>query len=415
VNLYASLEPNLRRNLGILFVAGLVFWSSTTAMLPTIPLYVQFLGGNDRQVGFVMGAFAIGLLLSRRQLGGLADRHSRKIVLLVGTFVATIAPLGYLLADSIPFLFGIRIFHGVSIAAFTTAYSALVADLAPPQHRGQLIGHMTLVAPLGFATGPMLGGFVQSEYGHAPLFFLVALLGGISFVLTARSRDSERNTATIVTDNDENANSFFRLLASRKIRIPTLVMLFGGLLFGTISSFIPLYLKSAQIDLNPGWFYTSAAVGSFSMRLFCGRASDRLGRGIFLSVACGLYLVSMLALWRANTPQFFLLAAFIEGLAAGIFIPMSIALVSDRSYPQERGRTFSLCIGGFDLGVAIAGPVLGTIAYEIGYRDLFGIAAAIAAISLVFFCTQNSKDLPHSLRFATGRERDIYAIQPSEW
>lgn len=54
-----------------------------------------------------------------------------------------------------------RAFHGVSIAAFTTGYSALVVDLSPPKQKGELIGYMSLAVPIGMAIGPAMGGIFR--------------------------------------------------------------------------------------------------------------------------------------------------------------------------------------------------------------------------------------------------------------
>ena len=162
LKVFSQLEPHLRRSLLTLFAAGLLFWSSIAALLPTLPLYIQFVGGNSQQIGIVMGSFAIGLLLFRPMLGRMADDRSRKLVLLIGVAVVAIAPLGYLFITSIPLLMVLRAFHGISVAAFTTGFSALVADLSPPNQRGELIGYMSLVNPIGVAIGPALGGFIQT-------------------------------------------------------------------------------------------------------------------------------------------------------------------------------------------------------------------------------------------------------------
>ena len=168
MQVFQALNPEQRRNLSLLFIGGLFFWASMASLLPTLPLYVQDLGGTQAQIGWVMGSFAIGLLISRPTLGRWADRRSRVSVLRVGTTVVAIAPLGYLIADSIPQLMLLRTFHGISIAAFTTAYSALVADISPPEKRGELIGYMSLVTPMGLAIGPAIGGFVQQGLGYTP-------------------------------------------------------------------------------------------------------------------------------------------------------------------------------------------------------------------------------------------------------
>ena len=71
---------------------------------------------------------------------------------------------------------------------------------------------------------------------------------------------------------------------------------------------------------------------------------------------------------------------------------------------------FGLCMVGFDLGIAIAGPTMQQIALLIGYGNLFGIVAMMIGIGLGIFLTLSSKDLNHSLKFALGKGRDLYAV-----
>ncbi|MDY6936154.1 MAG: MFS transporter [Cyanobacteriota bacterium] len=459
MKVFSVLDPKQQRSLLVLFVSGLIFWMSMASTLPTLPLYIQSVGGTQQQIGLIMGAFAIGLLASRRMLGTLADRRSRKLVLLVGTAVCTIAPLGYLSIDSIPILLVVRAFHGISVAAFTNAYSALVADISPAERRGEIIGYMSLVTPIGVATGPILGGFVQANYGYGSLFVMTSILGVLSWVGATqvwepdRARDAQATAQATVPKaktgfwNSRRAiesiaigltlglcqllltdsslwislfaglqagivYAFIRQIATspRTIRIPSIVMLIGGTIFGSISTFMPLFVTATEVDLNPGLFYATAAMASFSIRLFTGRASDRIGRGLFISISLICYAISMVLLANANSPQTFLIAACVEGIAAGTLIPVMVALMSDRSDAEERGRIFSLAIGGFDLGIAIAGPILGTVSESLGYRTIFALSAVLACVALGIFMSSNNKDVPHSLRFALGRGRDLYAL-----
>ncbi|MFM6199647.1 MAG: MFS transporter, partial [Dolichospermum sp.] len=155
---FDTFDPALRKNLLMLFAAGLFFWSGLSSLLPTLPLYIEHIGANKQEIGIVMGSFAIGVLLIRPLVGYLADHQGRKIVLLIGMFVVAIAPLGYLVVKSIIPLMFIRAFHGISIAAFATAYTALVADITPEHRRGEVVGYMSLVSPLGVGLGPAIGG-----------------------------------------------------------------------------------------------------------------------------------------------------------------------------------------------------------------------------------------------------------------
>jgi MFS family permease len=405
-----DLAPEPRRNLLALFATGLLFWSSLAALLPTLPLYVEEVGGTKQQIGLVMGAFAIGLLSSRPWLSNLADRQSRKIVLLIGMAVVAIAPLGYLVTQAIPLLILTRIFHGICIAAFGIAYSALVVDLSPPQNRGELVGYMSLVNPIGVAIGPAIGGLLQGAFGYTPLFLLSSFLGAIGFLGAHRVQEPTLEATQTIRSDSAPSQRFWRLLFSPRIRIPALVMLLVGLSFGTLSTFVPLYIAETKIQFNAGWFYTAAAIASFGIRLITGRASDRYGRGLFITLSIALYALAMFLLWQAHSAFMFLLAGLIEGAGAGTLIPMMVALMADRSHPQERARVLALCVSGFDVGIAIAGPIFGFFADQIGYRSIFGLCAGLSSLGFLVFMTLSSKSLAQSVRFALGQERDLYAL-----
>lgn len=362
-------------------------------------------------VGLVMGAFAVGLIPSRGWLSRLADDRGRKIVLLIGMAAVAFAPLGYITTQSMPLLMAIRAFHGLSIAAFAVAYNALIVDLAPIQNRGEVISYMSLVTPIGMATGPAIGGFTQEWLGFTPMFLIAAGLGMVGLICTGQVQEPQFRAEASA---NRLSQRFWRLLSEPRIQIPAVVLMLIGLSFGCLSTFVPLFIQSTGVTLNVGLFYTAAAIGSFSIRLLVGPASDRYGRGIFISLSLVLYTIAMFLLWHANTATAFLLAALIEGTGAGTLIPMVSALMADRSYADERGRTFGICMIGFDIGIALAGPILGALANQIGYRQLFGISAGLSFLGLLIFLTCANKDLSNSLRFALGLSPDAHAVDRLE-
>ncbi len=407
MKLLRTFDTELRRNLLFLFAAGLLFWSSIGSLIPTVPLYLEKIGASKQQIGIVIGSFAIGILLCRGVFGRLADRRGRRIVLLIGTIIVAIAPFGYLGLTSIPLLIALRAFHGVSMAAFTTAYLALVSDLAPVENRGQIIGYMSLVAPLGIAVGPASGGYIQTGIGFPALFIFASGLGWLAFLCILPII----NTPISTQQQDRSRSSIWKILSSPKVKVPAAIMLLLGLDLGTLHTFAPLYIESAKVDLNVGLFYTAEAITSFSIRLFIGRASDRLGRGLFISLSLIVYILAMILFWRANSTYTFLLAAIIEGAGIGALIPMISTLMTDRALPQERGRVFAVFGLGSDLGFALAGSIFGSFSEQLGYRTMFGFAALLTFLAFIIFVTLCNKDLHSSLRFAFGRGEDDYAVR----
>ncbi len=406
-----ALKPRTKYNLILLFTAGLFFWTSLTCLLSTLPTYIQDVGATTEQVGRVMGCFAIGLLCFRPWLGKVADRRSRKLVILIGTLVAGIAPLGYIFVQSITGLAAIRAFHGISIAAFTIGYGALVVDVAPRLQRATLIGYMTLVAPIGMGLGPTLGGFLVASTSYQLLFTVSAICGVLSLIFASQLKKKPQCTTNPQhkTLPQQPLRSFRQLAQDSALINPAIILLTIGLVSGTVITFLPLYVRDLKLDFNVGFFYSMTAISSFAVRLFIGQFADRHGRGLTISSSLVCYLVSLALLASANSSHLLLLSGLIYGLAGGIAFPMILALISDRSKRNEQGKVYALCLGGFDLGMALAGPVLGKLEQTLAYSGLFFLATILSAITLIIFMTCSSKSVSHSLRFALGREADLYA------
>jgi MFS family permease len=408
---FSNLDTHLRKNLTAVFWAGLFFWSSMASQLPTLPLYIRSLTQSFDQIGIIMGSFAIGLLACRSYLGKLSDRKGRRYTMRIGLIVAAIVPLCYALLPSIPLLILFRAIHGISIAAFAASYSALVSDLAPIEQRGEIIGYMSLVNPLGLAFGPAIGGLMQEAWGYQPLFITASLLAFAGLLLTTQieSGDSERDRKIAVAAIAKP--KFWQTFLNPRVRVPSTVLLLVGLSFGTLSAFMPILMQQKQIALNAGLFYMAAALSGFMIRFPVGRLSDEWGRGIFISIGIFFYGLSMAIIYFASHDYEFLLSGIAEGIGSGIVIPAIVALLADRTIPQERGYVFGMTWIGFDLGIAFAGPVMGKMIGFVGITNIFAIATGLCLLGIGIFATQSNKTVSESFKFAIGKSCDRYAIK----
>jgi len=463
-------------------------------MLPNLALYIKSFGATNQEVGWVMAAFAAGLLGFRPKMSRLTDTQGRKPSLLIGVVVIALAPILYLdvmllpqTTVTIPILGWqcksavlalaiVRAFHGLSVAAFATAYTAAVADMAPPKHRGELISFMSLAGPMGMAMGPALGGYLKSSFALA--FLSMTVMGTVGTILVLMSKEPPQAsiqlsasgkqqhaddievaprtrlnqlsaralsltakadtakadftevmgaesiatesvaTGSVATESiattkptTQKQPFFWSLIFAAPIRIPALMLFMVGIAFGATITFVPLYVEQMAWDINVGLIFTASAIASFSIRTFSGTASDQLGRGRFISLGLIFYTLSMVTLYFAQSPTMLLLAGALQGAGSGTTIPIIAALMTDRSQPNERGLTFGLCLTGFDLGIALAGPIMGQIADISGsYTFVFALAGLMTFLGLLTFITTSSKDLNHSVRFALHGGRDVYAV-----
>ena len=407
---YIDLDSRQKQNLGLLLGVSLFFWISITVLFPTLPTYVEYLGGTKPEIGLIMGSFAVGSLFSRTLLGYLADTKSRKLVLYIGVIIAALSPLNYLFVQTILPLSIVRAIHGISISAFTTAYSALVIDFSPIKHRGRVIGYMSLVTPIGMSIGPVFGDLLKENFGYTTLFIVSSICGflGLLLVVAMRKESNSNSYSSSGTNNNDSSHSFHKILSSHSLVIPTLVLLLIGLLFGTIITFLPLFLEEKGLEFSAGLFYTLASITSFLSRIFLGRVADKFGRGLFITTSILCYFSSMILLTQATGSQQLYLAPIFEGIGAGILMPMIITLVSDRSSPQERGQVYSVCLGGYDLGIALAGPIVGILGSELTYQTIFTFSSNLALIAFILFIVQSNPTIKTSLAFAVGKREDLY-------
>lgn len=423
LNTFSNLDTSLRKNLIAIFFAGLLFWSSLSSQLPTLPLYIGSLTQSFDQIGIVMGSFAIGLLACRSHLGKLSDRKGRRYAMQLGLVVATVVPLCYTLLPSIPLLAFFRAVHGISIGAFASSYSALVADLSPVDKRGEVIGYMSLVNPLGLAFGLAIGGLMYEIWGYQILFVTASLLALAGWLMTARIENegnqgdrkegikgNQQNTEAM-TGIDDTKTEFWQTFLNPRVRTPAIVLLLVGSGFGTLSAFMPILMQQKHIGLNAGLFYMAAALSGFIIRFPVGRLSDKWGRGIFISIGIFCYALSLAIIYFASHDYEFLLSGAAEGLGSGIIIPSIIALLADRTVPQERGYVFGMTWIGFDVGMAISAPVMGKMIGLVGITNIFAIATGICLLGLIIFATQSNKSVAESFKFAIGKSRDRYAIK----
>lgn len=414
-----QLPADVKRILLMLFVSGLLFWSSLSCLFPTLPLYLEDLGAKPFQLGIVMAGFGVGVLAFRPALGKLSDLRSRKSALLIGMAAMAAAPLGYWSSNWMPLLLVVRMLHGISLAGFAAAYLTLVADLTPAANRGEIMGYMSLEQPLGLALGPIVGGFLLAETGGYSIPFLAAAVLGLAATLIACYIPEKPSGQETVTAS-KKTQAFWLILLSPRLRIPSLMMALVGISIGSLQTYAAPYIRAMEIELNPGLFFTVMAIFTFLIRFLAGSHSDRWGRGIFITYSLTASIIAMTLLWTAHSALVLLLAAALQGSGFGILVPMIAALMADRSPPLERGRAFSLCMMGFDLGLVLGGPLLSNVSESLGaglvetkilvYRHLFAMATGSIALGLLLFITCNGIDFYQSIRFAIGRAPDAHAL-----
>ncbi|MGQ0569985.1 MAG: MFS transporter, partial [Armatimonadota bacterium] len=141
-----------------ILVATFVYFVGLGIIQPVLPLYVRGpLGGSDVHVGLVYGIFGIPGFFCNPIGGRLGDQYGRRLPILLGATLVTLAAVAYTAAHSLPLLVLVRMLAGAGEAFYFVGVATAVNDLAGPRRRGEALSMLTVALFGGFAVGPIIG------------------------------------------------------------------------------------------------------------------------------------------------------------------------------------------------------------------------------------------------------------------
>lgn len=351
-------------------------FASLYYLLPTLPLYVQLLGGSTSEIGLIIGTFSVASLLARPFLGVWMDRSGRRGFLLAGAGIYVLASLGYWAIRSVPGLLLWRVFHAMGLATFSTAAASLAGDLATPGRRGMAIGVFGLAQAGALAVGPGMGRAIQGALGYTGLFVATACTAFVAFVCALALPGESSPRPNKVPGG--RTRSWAPLQA---VAVPAAGQFAASVTYGIIISFVAIVARERGIDVV-GMFFVILALSSLGVRLVAGKVHDVWGTAVVLVPALGALAAAMVLLAIAARPGLFLLAAVPAGLGIGSTHTTLMTRVVDRSAHESRASSIAGFIMCWELGVGGGSILMGRLAEAAGFYVMFLVAASLPLLGL---------------------------------
>jgi predicted MFS family arabinose efflux permease len=265
--------------------------SSGAAMLA--PFFMKMHGYSIALAGIPLVANGIGRVFSDLLSGIMATYFSAGALLIAATVIAlATSAVGYLFLDTMPVFVGVWIIFGLTEAMFALALRKIGFDQSAPERQGRVQGQMASALGIGFALGPLLGGFVGKWLGPDGLFFLYSVpqFFGLLFIFIAgahRYRKTVRESsqplwregiillrkAPFLASCLAICQSFLFLIGVTRVAFPFLVTNHVGLSLEAVGIMVAV---SRLTD----------TLGRFSGGWLCDRISS--SRVILLGVALGV-------------------------------------------------------------------------------------------------------------------------------
>ena len=134
------------------------------------PGFLSELGAREAQIGLLFGLSSVASIAVRPKLGQVMDTRGRRGVILVGNALHVVSVALYLTVHTLgPWIYFVRILHGLAVAILFTALFTYAADCVPEKRRMQglmLFGvsGMLPIALGGVIGDVLLGGGLAGDY-----------------------------------------------------------------------------------------------------------------------------------------------------------------------------------------------------------------------------------------------------------
>ena len=417
-----------------LLLAEGTIWLGFGALLPILPIYFTQHGVDLPTLGVVVAAWPAARLLGEPFFGWVADRASRKRMMMAGLLLASVfAVLPLFIVGPTAFIV-LRGLAGLAAAMYDPAARGYLVDANPPEKRGEAFGLYNAAQMGGLMLGPAIGGFAVAITGLATVVFWVA---GIALVVSAvlvafrvpdlqhpaaPARDATAEPATATQPGDayapgdavEPAPADPRLGEARPRR------LFNRLLVAAVAFNLGGYFASGSYEVVWSLYLTSlgasmALIGltffSFAFPVlvlspYFGKHIDRSGG--FVALVLGLFVVGLCGAAYVLVPEiwFVILVGFIEGTAFAVCSPALYLLVARASPPGRSSTAQGIFGAAGTMGTIVAALAAGVlaeadlrypyIATTIGMLAVLGIGLLIGGRRLY-----DAMQPDHELRAAT--------------
>lgn len=200
---------------------------------------------TNTQVGYLTSAFLGFYMVAAPFTGPLADRYSRKLIIVLGAIFWSGLTLLTAVTHTYWELLVRHTLVGVGEATFVTIAPTFVADLFPEEKRGRIFGIFYLAIPVGTAAGYLLGGKLGPHMGWRYPFYIAAVPGFLLALAVAFLREPERGQFDSVKATPERA-TLMGLARNPAFWTVTLGMAAGTFSLGGIQVWMPTFLSRVR-------------------------------------------------------------------------------------------------------------------------------------------------------------------------
>ena len=288
---------------------NLLNYADRNVLFAVQPLVQDEFHITKAQVGYLTSAFLLCYMVAAPFVGPLADRYSRKLIIVLGAIFWSGLTLLTAVTHNYEELLVRHTRVGIGEATFVTIAPTFVADLFSEAKRGRILGVFYLAIPVGSAAGYLLGGHLAPEHGWRFPFYIAAAPGFLIALAVLFLKEPPRGQFDTVKETTERGTvpGLFRNPAFLTATLGMAAMTFS---LGGIQVWMPQFLYSER------HYSLETANFDFGMivvidGILASLAGGWLGDFLLRRTKSAYYLVSAISM--ALGVPFMIVALFLPG------------------------------------------------------------------------------------------------------
>ncbi|MGY8735146.1 MAG: MFS transporter [Candidatus Poseidoniales archaeon] len=401
------------RNFRSLWLASVISmlgeWFNTIALFFLILEYT----GSEFLLGFLFTVRMASFALMQPFIGLLADRYSRKLIMVVANFVQIFLALGFLLVDSasdIPWMIALSGLMMLLHGTYMTAERAAIPNVVSAEDLATANALDAASWSTALCIGALLGGVVVSTWGVDAAFIIDSVTFAVATILLIPVKiqqhvEEEMKTPFFKTAFSNIKRGWLRVYTeSRLLRIifaKTSWNVAGGALAGVFLVLLGSETDGYGAAMGFGIFFFARGVGTGLGPIIARHVlkdetkwPGLIGKLVFISGA--FYVLVSLTLHTSLVLTVILI--LIAHAASGANWVLSTILTQRWVEDEMRGRVFSIDMLFMSIAFSISTSIAGYLVenYNLGIQDgilYFGSLMMITGIMFTLWNPGNSKSV----------------------
>ncbi|MEI4771274.1 MFS transporter [Psychrobacillus sp. FJAT-51614] len=356
-------------------------------LVSTLPLYAtDVLSRSDEDAGLLMTIFLISAILVRPFSGKILDIVGKRKMLWTTLLLYLICTGLYYFIEPFEALLVLRFVQGIFFSIATTASGSMAADNIPISRRGAGLGYFTMSTNLAVVVGPFIALTLIQYFSYNILFLsLTAVL--VVGAITALMIPEDKKPAIPLPKTKFTWNDLFEKKALPVALMASLI----AFSYASVLSYLSIYSQEKGVLHLTSSFFAVFAIAMLVTRPFTGRIFDEKGPKYIVIPGILSFILGLVLLAYMDSPFLFLLSGAFVGLGYGAVVPSFQTLAIQSTKHERSGYATATFFTLFDTGLAIGSYILGIIATQLGYQNLYLFSTIFLIIALIIFVFRQKK------------------------